>query len=174
MIVMGTLPEASVVSVEVVDPEPSHRQTAPTPAATKRKGEREGCEVRAPRDFWGAARVSAKLDSRRTLCWRDVRNRREHERPRRSAVRSMCAAMHHRGPDDEGVHTDGETGVSIGMRRLSIIDVEGGHQPICNEDRSVWVVCNGEIYNHPRLRGVTAARAPLRDQLGHGGARTPL
>jgi asparagine synthase (glutamine-hydrolysing) len=64
----------------------------------------------------------------------------------------MCAAMHHRGPDDEGVHTDGETGVSIGMRRLSIIDVEGGHQPICNEDRSVWVVCNGEIYNHPRLR----------------------
>jgi asparagine synthase (glutamine-hydrolysing) len=64
----------------------------------------------------------------------------------------MCAAMHHRGPDDEGTHTDGATGVSIGMRRLSIIDVEGGHQPICNEDRSLWVVCNGEIYNHPRLR----------------------
>jgi asparagine synthase (glutamine-hydrolysing) len=64
----------------------------------------------------------------------------------------MCAAMHHRGPDDEGVHTDAATGVSIGMRRLSIIDVEGGHQPICNEDRTLWVVCNGEIYNHPRLR----------------------
>jgi len=67
-------------------------------------------------------------------------------------VRSMCAAMHHRGPDDEGAHTDDASGVSIGMRRLSIIDVEGGHQPICNEDRSLWVVCNGEIYNHPRLR----------------------
>ncbi len=64
----------------------------------------------------------------------------------------MCAAMHHRGPDDEGAHTDSASGVSIGMRRLSIIDVEGGHQPICNEDRSLWVVCNGEIYNHPQLR----------------------
>src|ERR1700722_11704823 len=64
----------------------------------------------------------------------------------------MCAVLHHRGPDDEGQHTDYATGVSIGMRRLSIIDVEGGHQPICNEDRSVWVVCNGEIYNHSRLR----------------------
>jgi asparagine synthase (glutamine-hydrolysing) len=64
----------------------------------------------------------------------------------------MCAVLHHRGPDDEGAHTDGSTGVSIGMRRLSIMDVEGGHQPLCNEDRSVWVVCNGEIYNHPRLR----------------------
>ena len=60
--------------------------------------------------------------------------------------------LHHRGPDDEGAHTDGSTGVSIGMRRLSIIDVEGGHQPICNEDRSVWVVCNGEIYNYVELR----------------------
>ena len=64
----------------------------------------------------------------------------------------MCATLRHRGPDDEGAHTDGSAGVSIGMRRLSIMDVEGGHQPLCNEDRSVWVVCNGEIYNHPRLR----------------------
>jgi len=64
----------------------------------------------------------------------------------------MCATLRHRGPDDEGAHTDSSSGVSIGIRRLSIMDVEGGHQPLCNEDRSVWVVCNGEIYNHPQLR----------------------
>lgn len=72
--------------------------------------------------------------------------------PEGRAVETMCAVMRHRGPDDEGVHVDRAAGVSIGMRRLSIIDVEGGHQPLCNEDRSVWVVCNGEIYNHPQLR----------------------
>jgi len=64
----------------------------------------------------------------------------------------MCATMRHRGPDDEGIHTDDSSAVSIGIRRLSIMDVSGGHQPLCNEDRSVWVVCNGEIYNHPELR----------------------
>src|SRR5579859_7272911 len=65
-------------------------------------------------------------------------------------VRTMCAAMTHRGPDDDGfLDIDG---VSLGMRRLSIIDLEGGHQPIHNEDKSVWVVQNGEIYNHLELR----------------------
>src|SRR5258708_10036619 len=62
----------------------------------------------------------------------------------------MCAAMVHRGPDDEGaVQLDG---VTLGMRRLSIIDLEGGHQPMHNEDSTVWVVQNGEIYNHLELR----------------------
>jgi asparagine synthase (glutamine-hydrolysing) len=62
----------------------------------------------------------------------------------------MCHAQVHRGPDDEGIiHHDG---VTLGMRRLSIIDVEGGHQPIHNEDSTVWVVQNGEIYNHRELR----------------------
>lgn len=65
-------------------------------------------------------------------------------------VRRMCAAMVHRGPDDEGVYARGPAG--IGMRRLSIIDVAGGHQPIHNEDRTVWVVLNGEIYNFAELR----------------------
>ena len=51
----------------------------------------------------------------------------------------------HRGPDDSGMHAD-ERAI-IAMRRLSIIDVSGGHQPISNADDSVWVVCNGEIYN---------------------------
>jgi asparagine synthase (glutamine-hydrolysing) len=68
----------------------------------------------------------------------------------RDLVARMCQAMVHRGPDDEGtLHVDG---VTLGMRRLSIIDLEGGHQPIGNEDSSVWVVQNGEIYNHVELR----------------------
>src|SRR5207249_10994828 len=68
----------------------------------------------------------------------------------RDLIRRMCAAMVHRGPDDEGsVHLDG---VTLGMRRLSIIDLAGGHQPMHNEDSTVWVVQNGEIYNHRQLR----------------------
>jgi asparagine synthase (glutamine-hydrolysing) len=75
-----------------------------------------------------------------------------------SLVRSMCAAICHRGPDDEGVlavpqePTAIEPRAVLGNRRLSIIDVAGGHQPIANEDRSVWVVQNGEIYNFQELR----------------------
>src|SRR5581483_1964304 len=65
-------------------------------------------------------------------------------------VRQMCAAMAHRGPGDDGFYTDGP--VSLGMRRLSIIDVAGGHQPISNESGTVWIVFNGEIYNHAELR----------------------
>jgi asparagine synthase (glutamine-hydrolysing) len=68
----------------------------------------------------------------------------------RDLVHRMCSELEHRGPDDEGsVHFDG---VTLGMRRLSIIDLEGGHQPIHNEDSKVWVVQNGEIYNHLELR----------------------
>jgi asparagine synthase (glutamine-hydrolysing) len=64
----------------------------------------------------------------------------------------MNAAMVHRGPDDEGIYADPESGIGLGVRRLSIIDVEGGHQPLANEDGSVWAVLNGEIYNHPSLQ----------------------
>jgi asparagine synthase (glutamine-hydrolysing) len=56
----------------------------------------------------------------------------------------------HRGPDDEGMHADGEC--TIGMRRLSIIDLSGGHQPLSSADGSIWLVCNGEIYNFRELR----------------------
>jgi asparagine synthase (glutamine-hydrolysing) len=62
------------------------------------------------------------------------------------AVKAMCDAIRHRGPDDEGIHTDG--GCGIGMLLLSIIDLSTGHQPLSNEDGSVWVVFNGEIYNY--------------------------
>lgn len=68
----------------------------------------------------------------------------------RDLVGRMCGAIAHRGPDDEGtVQLDG---VTLGMRRLSIIDVAGGHQPMHNEDSTVWVVQNGEIYNYRELR----------------------
>lgn len=65
-------------------------------------------------------------------------------------VRAMCDAIAHRGPDAEGYHL--ADGVALGMRRLSIIDVAGGQQPIHNEDGTVAVVFNGEIYNHRLLR----------------------
>src|SRR6185295_18732732 len=65
-------------------------------------------------------------------------------------VRSMCDQIRHRGPDDSGYHVDGPC--ALGMRRLSIIDLHTGHQPIANEDQSLWVVYNGEVYNYQELR----------------------
>lgn len=64
----------------------------------------------------------------------------------------MSARLGHRGPDDQGIHVDPGGGVSLGVRRLAIIDPAGGHQPLANEDGSVWVAFNGAIYNYPRLR----------------------
>ena len=71
------------------------------------------------------------------------------ERPSAARVRAMCDVMVHRGPDSFGEFSDGE--VALGMRRLAIVDVAGGQQPLGNEDGSVQVVCNGEIYNSPAL-----------------------
>jgi asparagine synthase (glutamine-hydrolysing) len=71
-------------------------------------------------------------------------------------VRRMCDVMAHRGPDDEGIYTNGAVG--LGMRRLSIIDLTTGHQPISNEDETVWIVFNGEIYNHAEVREKLLAR----------------
>src|SRR5438132_6893929 len=65
-------------------------------------------------------------------------------------VRRMCKTIIHRGPDDEGIYAIGPIG--LGMRRLSIIDLAGGRQPVHNEDKSIWIVFNGEIYNFPDLR----------------------
>jgi asparagine synthase (glutamine-hydrolysing) len=68
----------------------------------------------------------------------------------------MCQTIVHRGPDDEGILCQGAVG--LGMRRLSIIDVAGGHQPIHNEDQTIWVVFNGEIYNFAELKQELEAR----------------
>ena len=65
-------------------------------------------------------------------------------------IHRMCQTIIHRGPDDEGVYAQGPAG--LGMRRLSIIDLAGGRQPIHNEDRTLWAVFNGEIYNFLELR----------------------
>ena len=73
-----------------------------------------------------------------------------HARPDTAILRSMCDAIRRRGPDDEGFHAD--RNVALGMRRLSIIDVAGGHQPLTNEDNSLWIVFNGEIFNHESLQ----------------------
>src|SRR5262245_57714204 len=67
-----------------------------------------------------------------------------------STLATMCSRIRHRGPDDEGFHVDGPCG--IGMRRLSLIDLQTGNQPISNEDGSIWVVFNGEIYDYQALR----------------------
>lgn len=68
---------------------------------------------------------------------------------RAEILASMTRTLVHRGPDDEGYYVDGPIG--LGFRRLSIIDLAGGHQPLCNEDGTVWVVFNGEIYNYRDL-----------------------
>src|SRR6267142_2410702 len=65
-------------------------------------------------------------------------------------VKAMTDALVHRGPDDEGFYLSG--GIGLGHRRLSIIDLAAGHQPMSNEDGTIWVVFNGEIYNFPELR----------------------
>lgn len=70
--------------------------------------------------------------------------------PDRDVLERMANAIVHRGPDESGYWEGGE--VSLGMRRLSIIDVDTGQQPVFNEDGSICVVFNGEIYNHPELR----------------------
>jgi asparagine synthase (glutamine-hydrolysing) len=79
-----------------------------------------------------------------------------NQKAEQSAIRAMCGQIRHRGPDDEGVYVDG--GCAIGMRRLSIIDLNTGHQPISNEDGSVWIVFNGEIYQYQELRADLIAR----------------
>ncbi len=73
-------------------------------------------------------------------------------------LEAMSSVLRHRGPDDRGSFHSGS--VAFGFRRLSIVDLSGGHQPMCNEDRTVWIVFNGEIYNHAELR-------PGLERLGH-------
>src|SRR5689334_16847638 len=80
-------------------------------------------------------------------------------------LKRMSDVIFHRGPDDEGFYcstpTEGAaSGAALGFRRLSIIDLSGGHQPLSNEDGSVWIVFNGEVYNYRELK-------PELEALGH-------
>ena len=70
--------------------------------------------------------------------------------PQKSVLKAMTQTIIHRGPDDEGLYLDDQ--VALGVRRLSIIDLEGGHQPLSNEDGQVWIAYNGEVYNFPALK----------------------
>jgi asparagine synthase (glutamine-hydrolysing) len=74
----------------------------------------------------------------------------------RDLIERMLGVVEHRGPDDKGHHI--EAGVAMGMRRLAIIDLSAGRQPISNEDGSIWIVFNGEIYNYRELRELLLAR----------------
>ena len=80
----------------------------------------------------------------------------------RAELCAMCGAIRHRGPDEEGQFVS--DGVALGMRRLSIIDVVGGSQPMANEDDTVLVVFNGEIYNHHALRAELSPRHVFRSR----------
>ncbi|MGH8284338.1 MAG: asparagine synthase (glutamine-hydrolyzing), partial [Steroidobacteraceae bacterium] len=71
-------------------------------------------------------------------------------------LRRMLDALSHRGPDGEGIEQDAHA--AFGHRRLSIIDLEGGRQPLVNAERTCWLVCNGEIYNYRELRAECEAR----------------
>jgi asparagine synthase (glutamine-hydrolysing) len=73
----------------------------------------------------------------------------DHQAPEQAAVEAMARAIVHRGPDSDGFHV--EPGVGLGVRRLAIIDVKGGDQPIPNEDECLWIVFNGESHNFPDL-----------------------
>src|SRR5437660_6522648 len=77
-------------------------------------------------------------------------------RVERDTLAEMNQRIAHRGPDDDGFFV--EENVGLAMRRLSIIDIRTGHQPISNEDGSSWIVYNGEIYNHRELRAGLEAK----------------
>src|SRR5665213_2731687 len=74
----------------------------------------------------------------------------------RNRITTMLESLRHRGPDGDGVFDDGYA--VLGHRRLSIIDLEGGRQPLRNAEGTIWLVCNGEIYNYVQLRQQLEAR----------------
>src|SRR5207245_3976117 len=105
----------------------------------------------APSNAGRAVSSLSSGDPSRSMCGIAGYINSDPARPADPAVlRSMTDAIVHRGPDDEGFHLHGR--VALGMRRLAIIDLETGQQPIANEDGSIWVVFNGEVYNYLELR----------------------
>ena len=88
------------------------------------------------------------------------------------SLQAMMDRIVHRGPDDAGVYRDNHA--ALGFRRLSIIDLAGGHQPLSNEDGTVWTVFNGEIYNFPRCGGAWRPRGTRFAPGRHRGPRSPV
>src|SRR5438552_12510677 len=98
------------------------------------------------------ARVSTRqiYPRKPTMCGNcEILDMRGHRRPAEE-LEAMSRVLRHRGPDEQGTFSSGS--VALAFRRLSIVDILGGHQPMCNEERNVWIVFNGEIYNHADLR----------------------
>jgi len=129
-----------------------------TPAAARMvRRASAGYSGRGPTDGEGAraaTRVSGDKSSMCGICgaaWTDAGRPLAGE-----GLAAMVARLEHRGPDDSGTHRDDHA--ALGFRRLSIVDLPGGHQPLANEDGTVWVVFNGEIYNFPALRRRLEAR----------------
>ena len=92
------------------------------------------------------------------------------DRERQASLRAMCAAIVHRGPNEEGRYLASE--VALGMRRLSVMDPALGQQPMGNEDGTIQLVFNGEIYNHRQLRRELLARGHvLATSTGSGSSR---
>src|SRR6478672_5213415 len=85
------------------------------------------------------------------LLYSDANRRAEH-----AVLETMNQSIVHRGPDSAGLHLAGPLGLA--MRRLAVIDLHSGDQPLSNEDGTVWIVFNGEIYNHASLRAGLAER----------------
>jgi asparagine synthase (glutamine-hydrolysing) len=96
------------------------------------------------------AAVLSRFPEVRLVCGIHGIYRLDGTRPSAHTLAAMGDVTRHRGPDDTGLHIDGPCGIA--MRRLSIIDLAGGHQPLSNADGSLWLVCNGEIYNFRELR----------------------
>ena len=90
----------------------------------------------------------------------------------RAVLERMTSVQAHRGPDDHDVFVDGNVG--LGHRRLSIIDLSGGKQPIFNEDESLVIVFNGEIYNYRELTQTLIPRDTVSDSIGHRNDRPCL
>jgi asparagine synthase (glutamine-hydrolysing) len=86
---------------------------------------------------------------------------RELNRIEPTILQQMCQTLAHRGPDDEGYYID--AGIGLAMRRLSVIDLTTGQQPISNETGSVWLIFNGEIYNYCQLRADLLQRGHVFD-----------
>ena len=104
----------------------------------------------------GAAGAWSPRSEVRIVCGIHGIYRFDGARPAAATLAAMGERTRHRGPDDSGFHIDGPCGIA--MRRLSIIDLEGGHQPLSNADGTLWLVCNGEIYNFRELRSELQSR----------------